>query len=185
MAGVSGKIGFKVGFLWPAILDKNRGLKMKTRNANRFAATVAVMVAMLLSGCGATKVSVLTYNKPIPTNQASVLVIPGPFTVTSFNAEPVKWTSTDTSISLSAKAAAIKLPSGNNSFNYSYYHHTPSQTTFHNHGSFRTRTTTPARTVSYDRVIRVNMLPAKRYKIGSEGILEDTDPDDKYDNLPK
>ena len=154
---------------------------MKMQNMYNARIIIAIM-ALFLSGCTA-KVDTLVYDKPVQQNESAVLVIPSPYTVTSFDGQPVKWTISPDGIALSERAAAIRLPSGRHNIAYSYYLHEPGQTTYEHYASGAVvQRTTPSRTTAFDGNVTLNMEPGKRYRFEGRGIFIDTN--DNYDKLP-
>ena len=148
---------------------------MKTRNAAKYARIIAVIMAPLLSGCGAG-VQTLVYDKPIPENQSAVLTIPDAYTVTNFDGQQVKWASSPDGFSLFGTSAAIKLPSGRHNIAYRYYRHEAGLTTYEHYASGAVvQKRTPSRTISYDGNVDITMEPGKRYIFQGHGIVIDTD----------
>ena len=152
---------------------QNGGKPMRASNRVKYAGSVVVMMILFLSGCG-TKVQTLSYGKPVFENQSSVLVIPSAYTVTSFDGQPVKWTTSSDSFSLSEKVAEITVPSGTHNIAYSYYFHHPGLITYEHYSSGAVvQRRTGSSTKSFSGNVTINMLPGKRYIFVEQGIVID------------
>jgi len=154
---------------------------MNMQHMMRYAGIIVVIMALFLSGCG-VKVQTLTYDKPIQENQSAVLIIPNGYTVTNFDGQHVKWTTSPSRFSLSGTHAAIRLPSGKHSISYSYYQYMAGLTTYEHYSSGAVvQKTGPSRTISFDGNITINMESGKRYKFEGRRIVITSD---NYDQLP-
>lgn len=147
---------------------------MKTPSIVRCAGAITIIMALFLSGCG-TKVQTLTYGKPVSENQSAVLVIPAAYTVTNFDGEPVKWTTTSDFFSLAEQVAEIRVPSGMHNIAYRYYWHNPGHITYEHYSSgAAVQRRSGSSTTSFEGKVTINMLSGKRYIFDGKGIVIDT-----------
>ena len=145
---------------------------MKTPNAMKYA-VIAILV-LFLSGCG-SKVQTLVYGKSIPENQSTVLIIPDAYTVTNFDGECVKWTTSADYFSLFDRPVAeIRIPSGKHNIAYSYYmyHRGTTSTEHYSSGAVVYRTTGSSAT-AFNGNITINMEAGKRYRFRGREIVLD------------
>jgi hypothetical protein len=155
---------------------------METKTIAQYVGSIAVIMALFLSGC-ATTMQTLVYGKPISENQSAVLIIPDAYIVTNFDGESVKWMTSSDGFSLFGSSAAIKLPSGQHNITYSYYRHSPGQTTYEHYASGAiVQRTTFSRATSFDGNITINMDPGKIYIFKGRGIVIDTN--NQHKRLP-
>lgn len=147
---------------------------MKPTSSAKFAGAIAIIMALFLSGCG-TKVQTLTYGKPVSEDQSAVLVIPGAYSVTHFDGEPVKWTTSSDFFSLSETIAEITVPAGTHNIAYSYYWHNPGHITYEHYASGAlVQRRTGSSTTSFSGNVTINMLSGNRYIFEGKGIVIDT-----------
>ena len=154
---------------------------MNMQNLVKYAGIIAVIMALFLSGCGG-KVQTLAYDKPIPENQSTILLIPETYTVTSFDGQQVRWKASSDFFAVFGNIAAIRLPSGNHNIAYSYARHEGGMTTTEHYASGAVvQKTTPSRTISFDGNITITMEAGKKYIFEGRRIVVDTN---NYNQLP-
>lgn len=123
---------------------------------------IAMMAAMMTS-CG---VSTLVYDKTVPEDQLSTLVIPMYYTVTSFDAKKVKWRGKIFS------NREVKIPVGKHIIGYKYQNMQMSERTQSaqsvNRGNFgdgRMVNTTTFKSKKYKRQVTINFETGTIYTL--------------------